>query len=461
MTTPITIADLRPTWEGTAFPGTELVDLPTALRQAEQWIDAGQNEAGGWSGWPDRPDFDPIYGDVSLNTGSAGIAWYAAVAAVAAREDGDDDAVRDNLARARRAAQHVSDHWREDLASRVSLPIPNGGTAFYGGLAGLIAVASGISALPGIDVDLPLDAMIDELLDSRVAGKPWIGSGTLMGDGGILITLVAAAEHRPDPRLTEVIVELTDAILAQERPGEAGASSWPGAPGPFLGLPEGFDMEGFELGTVGIGFVFARVAQLSGQARFGEAAARAAAHVAAISTVVGDAALLPRGAGYSFGYCTGSSGVARMFTAVHHATGDAEHLEWALKYGRGILRSGVPGRVTPGNHHVLHQCCGSAAVLETFTGLWLETRDRLWLEAARAQADDLLIRSVADDRGRRWYSESHILPAGQLKAEVGHQVGASGIALALLRLHQVNRAEDTGQPRTLPRLPDDPYRMIS
>lgn len=461
MSTPITVPDLRPTWDGVAFPGTELVDIATALRQVEKWIDAGHNDDGGWSGWPDRPDFDPIYGDVSLNTGSAGIAWYAAAAAHAARADGDDDAVRDNLARARRAAEHVSAHWRDDLAARVSLPIPNGGTAYYGGLAGLIAVASSLSTLAGTDVDLPLEAMIDELLALREAGKPWIGSGSLMGDGGILITLAAVAEHRRDPRLTEVIVELTDDILAQERPGIEGASSWPGAPGPFLGLPEGFEMEGFELGTVGIGFVFARVAQLTGEIRFVEAAARAAAHVSAISTVVGDAALLPRGSGFSFGYCTGSSGVARMFTAVHQATGDPQHLEWALKYGRGILRSGVPGRVTPGNQYVLHQCCGSAAVLETFIGLWLETRDQLWLDAARAQADDLLIRSVSDDLGRRWYSESHILPAGQLKAEIGHQVGASGIAFALLHLHQVNQAEATGQSRSLPRLPDDPYRTLS
>src|SRR5690606_31945631 len=132
-----------------------------------------------------------------------------------------------------------------DLAALVSLPIPNGGTTYYGGLAGLIAVATEISALEGIEVDLPLDAMIDDLLSRRSAEQPWIGSGSLMGDGGILITLVAAAERRPDPRLTETIIELTDAILAQERPGAAGASSWPGAPGPFMGLPEGFEMEGF------------------------------------------------------------------------------------------------------------------------------------------------------------------------------------------------------------------------
>ncbi len=110
---------------------------------------------------------------------------------------------------------------------------------------------------------------------------------------------------------------------------------------------------------------------------------------------------------------------------------------------------------------MFHQCCGSAAVLESFVGLWLETGERLWLDAANAQADDLLIRSVLDDKGRRWCSESHVLPTGTLKAEVGHQVGASGIALSLLRLHQANEADAAGTPFTTLRLPDDPFAVRS
>ncbi|HZK04691.1 MAG TPA: hypothetical protein VFC82_02460 [Actinomycetaceae bacterium] len=121
---------------------------------------------------------------------------------------------------------------------------------------------------------------------------------------------------------------------------------------------------------------------------------------------------------------------------------------------------GVPLRHTAGNDRVLHQCCGSTAILEAFLGLWAVTRDPLWLEAARAQGDDLLVRSNADERGRRWYSEAYVLPIGTLKAEVGHQVGASGIALALLRLHAANIAEAGGEAPPIPRLPDDPFPLI-
>jgi lantibiotic modifying enzyme len=196
----------------------------------------------------------------------------------------------------------------------------------------------------------------------------------------------------------------------------------------------------------------------TGDERFRKAAVRAATYVTAGATKVGDAAVLPRiGGDISFGYCTGSSGVIRSLLGVYRASGDEEHLEWALRFGRGILRSGVPGRQTPGNAFVFHQCCGSAAVLESFIGLWLETGDPLWLDAAKAQGDDLLIRSVSDEKGRRWYSESHVLPVGTHKAEVGHQVGASGIALALLRLHQAVEADAGGRPFATIRLPDDPF----
>ena len=96
-------------------------------------------------------------------------------------------------------------------------------------------------------------------------------------------------------------------------------------------------------------------------------------------------------------------------------------------------------------------------MLESFIGLWHETGDRLWLDAAQVQGDDLLIRSVSDARGRRWYSESHVLPVGTLKAEVGHQVGAAGIALALNGLDVSTRADASGTPFRSIRLPDDPF----
>jgi lantibiotic modifying enzyme len=452
----ITIPTLRPQLLGAPFPGTELPDLPTALAEVQMWIDSGEErdgDASWWHAWPDQPDFQPIYGPVSLNTGAAGIAWWSMAAA-----DATGDAAHAD--RAVRAARFVERAWREH-ADDSPLDLPGLGLAHYGGLAGIAAVMMEVAAREPAFRPTTI-AILDEILarTGKIGGRPagWTGLNALLGDGGIAMDLLAAAASLQEPRYLAAAVAAGETILAEEIPAEHG-SAWPGVKASDFGMASDMELDGFELGTIGIAYVFAMLAVATGDERFRAAAARAAEHLAGEATVVGDAAVFRRiGGTASFGYCTGSSGVIRSMLGVYRATGEPAHLEWALRFGRGILRSGVPGRQTPGNEYVFHQCCGSAAVLESFVGLWLETGDRLWLEAAKAQGDDLLIRSIHDAKGRRWYSESHVLPTGTYKAEVGHQVGASGIALALLRLRQAVEA-DAGRAafRTL-RLPDDPFR---
>jgi hypothetical protein len=460
MTTALSLPNLRPEVDGVPFPGTEIPNLPSALAEVAQWIDGGEvvvdDRSSRWTGWPDEPDFEPIYGSVSLNTGAAGIAWYSQAFATVL---GDPQ----HAARARRAAGYVLDSWR-DHADDVFLGIPGTGLAYYGGLAGIGSALLGLLGPSDADGQIRAGAaaVFDAILDHRgvIGGRAagWTGINAMLGDGGIVVSMLTAAVRLGDDRYLAAAVAAGEAILAEERPVGEGVSTWPGVPGPALHLPEGVEIDGFELGTVGIASVFARLALATGDDRFRSAAARAARAVVRGATTAGDGAVLRRMSGdISFGYCTGSSGVIRALVDVHRATGDQAHLDWAVRFGRGILRSGVPARHTNGNGWVHHQCCGSAAILEAFLGLWAVTCDGLWLDAARVQGDDLLIRSYADDRGRRWYSESHILPIGTLKAEVGHQVGASGIALSLLRLHAAN-AQAAGAPLpAVPRLPDDPF----
>lgn len=466
---PIELPSLRPQGAGMAFPGTEIPDIQTALREVQTWIDAGElaedtegAEASRWTAWPDNPEFEALYGRVSLNTGAAGIAWHALAAADDAADTGDEAAAAAHLARAHRAAAYVAANWR-DVADTAFLGIAGTGLGFYGGLSGIGSVFLELAErFPRYRSTATL--IFDEIIAraGRTGGRAfgWTSANALLGDGGVVIGLIAASRRLGEPRYLDAAVAAGLGILAEERDGDLGPW-WHGLDGELLGLGADTELDGFELGTTGIAFVFASLALATGDARFRDAAGRAGAHIAATATVVDDAAVIMRmGGTYSFGYCTGSSGAIRALLQVYRATDDAVHLEWALRLGRGILRSGVPGRQTPGNGWVFHQCCGSAAVLESFIGLWHETGDRLWLDAAKVQGDDLLIRSFNDPRGRRWYSEAHTLPVGTLKAEVGHQVGASGIALALMRLDAAVRADSAATPFRTIRLPDDPFLAV-
>lgn len=449
---------LRPEADGAPFPGTELPSITEALRQAETWIEQGFIEAedgtGHWLAWPDQTDFVGSYGTLSLNTGLAGVLWYLNAALAHQPEHEHSQAVR---ARIDQALGHLEQHWDAEISNHYEMTFAADG--FYGGLAGIGVVLGELAANHPI-ADRLHRKVLDEIL-ARQGGEAgpnrWSGISTLLGEGGIIISLLDAAERTGDDRYRAAALRAGEEILREEKPSDVG-SVWPGVDPTLLGLPEGIVMEGFETGHTGVSYVLARLAIATGDERYAAATNRALAHVNTLATVRGDAAVFERfSGGYSFGYCTGSSGMVRAYVAGYRATGNPEHLEWALRYGRGMLASGVPARSTPGNIYLLHQCCGSAAVLESFIGLYLETRDDLWLEAARAQAEDLLIRSVADERGRRWYSEAYRLPVAQLKAEVGHQTGASGIALALLHLQQVEDALAGGTSEIL-RLPDDPFR---
>lgn len=467
----IVLPDLRPTVAGEPVPGTEIADLDEVLTGAEQWIDSAEapdpqlSEVSRWTAWPDDPDYLPSYGTISLNTGAAGIAWYAGLAA---------DAGRSGAAERRdRALATVAARCQEDLEAEIRLPLAGLGVGFYGGLGGLASVTLGLADQSPVAADLA-PRIVAEILDrqGRTGGREagWTGVNALLGDAGPLLVLLQAADQVADldpsnsplaDRARRAAVAVGELLLAEER-RDGNRSSWIGVTAQHLGAPatDGPPAslgEGFEVGTTGIAYALAELGRRTGQSRFVDAAVRGATSIVEAAVPVGEDAVLQGGArGYAFGYCSGSAGAIRGLVGVFRATGDRAWLEWAERFGRGILRSGVPGRHTPGNLWVQHQCCGGAGILEAFLGLWWETGDQLWLDAARVQADDLVIRSTVDQRGRRWYSEAFVLPVGRLKAEVGHQVGASGVGVALLRMQAAEQGRPD-QPSSTRRLADDPF----
>jgi hypothetical protein len=456
----IELPSLRPTIDGVPFPGTEIPEIPQALEQVQQWIDAAwvspDTADVPWVPCPDRPAHNAIYGPVSLNTGVAGVIWYLLVKKAAGLDvEGDQD-------RLNRLAQLLIDSWREHEDDS-PFPIPGVSSAYYGGLAGIAAVMSALALVDGSYRSAALE--LAETIVARInpVTSGWTGYAGFLGDGGIIASLLAIADNLGESRYAKAALDAGEWLLAQERAEEHG-SSWPGVDISVFSTPESplppQELDGFELGTVGVVYVLAALFHASNDERFALAAVRGAQYLAAESVVQGDVAyLLTFGGRVTFGYCTGLSGVIRAWVAVYHITGDAQWLEWALRYGRAILRSGIFMRRTAATETTLHQCCGSAAILETLIGLWRETGDDLWLRAAQTQGDDILICSTVDERGRRWYSASHTLGQYALKAEVGHQVGASGIAVSLVRLHQIQSALQDNRLRTTIRLPDDPYAL--
>jgi lantibiotic modifying enzyme len=458
----IRIADLRPTYQGIPFPGTEIQSIPGTVKEVQQYIDSAWKDDGSFVTWPGHEEWKANYGTLGLFTGAAGVAWLILSKFGTVFEDADDEE------RLNRLLTYIIEHIEHLKDADYDYVGVAGGLTLGSGLAGIATVFAQASLH-----DNKWRRFAQEYADRLVSlwnGQPlgWLGIAPVWGDAGIIATLLWIGHTLDEQKYIDAAVAAGQEYLKAEIRDEVG-SHWPDLEFPSklgdLEVSITTVKDGFIEGEDGVPLVLAQLAAETGRADFADAALRGLQHIKAKAEIIGDSALPPLPnitlgtPSYRFGYCHGSAGYIRVFTAASRFGVDAEDsLEWARKYARGALRSGVPGRLGQDNYWLFSQCCGGAGVLEAFNGLWLTTHEELWYQAASAQADDLFVRSYSDSDGRRWYQGAIAFnEPGRLKAEVGYQVGAAGVALSLIRFHQSQQLHDNGKESLIARLPEDPY----
>ncbi|SET08550.1 lanthionine synthetase LanC family protein [Nonomuraea wenchangensis] len=426
---------------------SERAETPlTAAILAGRWIrTAARDDAAGrtWAANPDARGRSALAAPdpASLYAGAAGIVLFFLELAAAT---GHEAYLEDAAAGARRLAAT----WREqqDLT-------------LYHGLTGtVVALAEAGWALGDERLESAARAAAEHVVRSArplPGGPGWTGDPAQRGDGGIVLGLLRAATALGVPRHEEIAVEAGERIAGLAVPGHRF--------GDCPDLPTDAVTPGFLAGTAGTAFLLARLYGVTGETRFLGAADRGAGFVREVSVLSERCALVPhhvpQGRGLHYlGFCSGSAGVARMFQELHRVTGERGHLEWVERLAGGIVRSGVPERRTPGFWNTACQCCGSAGLLELFTGLWAETGDQAHLGYARRLARHLIGATTDhDDRGFRWYQAYRRLRPGEVSADTGYMVGAAGIGAALLHLDAALRPR---QARRVILLPDNPFPSI-
>jgi lantibiotic modifying enzyme len=262
-----------------------------------------------------------------------------------------------------------------------------------------------------------------------------------LGDGAILLYLLWAARIFDDPALLDLARRAGERILEVGEPDPRGGLKWVGFPFERLGMRADAYMPNFEFGTAGVAFVLARLYDATGDRCFLDAAEAGIAHIRAISTVRGDAALLffqePDLTDlYYLGYCGGPVGTIRPFYELHRLTGETEYAEWTARFARGVMNSGVPEHQTPGLWNAVCQCCGTAGIIDMFTSLWVVTGRREYLDYAKRVADQILSRATdLEGKGSRWYQAWTRTQPWVVTAETGYMIGAAGVGAACLHLH--------------------------
>lgn len=155
-------------------------------------------------------------------------------------------------------------------------------------------------------------------------------------------------------------------------------------------------------------------------------------------------------------WCHGAPGNVRLFLLQHRLTADPRALATALAGGVGI---GSECRLDAGapSYANATYCCGAAGCLVAFLDLYRASRDARLLTPARALADSIVtgLRREAKFRAHAAYDTEDEAEKKYPYYETGFMQGNAGIAYVLLRLSE----ELAGRTDRLILLPDEPFAI--
>lgn len=307
-------------------------------------------------------------------------------------------------------------------------------------------------------------SLTDTIVNDAVpapGGIMWSGKSGVNFDSGTILYLLYAAKAYDRPDWVETAASAGRAILTTGVKQEIGGVKFTGFRN-MVRLMEGFesdeyDVPNFVYGSSGIGFTFARLYEETGDEAFLTGAREAAAYIAGVAQVEGDAALLPYRLPdlpdvHYLSTCHGNVGTARLFYILSDVTGEACYREWLEKIANGILATGAPELHSPGYWNCYSVCCGTAGFAHLFAALYLKSGDERYLSAARRCGFVMLRQASREEGGLCWHQAFKRIDPDDISVETGYDHGAAGIATALLHIYL---AEQGKAP--ILRMPDESY----
>src|SRR5262249_3035244 len=182
---------------------------------------------------------------------------------------------------------------------------------------------------------------------SAGSGVEWNSyTDVVFGGAGIGLFLLYAANAMGQPESLELARRTGRRLL------ELGAESnkglhWQMSPTADRVYPN------FSHGTSGVAYFLATLFCETREQAFLEGSLKGASYLQSIALTEGNVCLLFRNEPdardiYYLGWCHGPAGTGRLFYQLWQATGDRAWKEWLGRAARGILKSGIPQKRTPG-----------------------------------------------------------------------------------------------------------------
>jgi lantibiotic modifying enzyme len=434
-----------------------------AAKEAARWIgSAAQRTKEGtyWLPEPDHPEkLTTESSQLGLYSGSSGIVLFLLELA---RVTGDHS----YLDQAAQGADYLANQWKEQVSAKQKALIDSP-LSFVSGLSSvpfaLIETSKATGEQRYKKAAIEATEYIAKAAKPAASGVTWTHSSSVFsGDSGLILYLLYASAALENDAYLRLAAKAGDWLIQNADADPRGGlrwNAWKGQPIPAnYHIPANAYFPNFEAGSPGPALALARLYADTKETRFLEAAKQGALHVQKLATVRGEAALVHYREPdltdlYYLGFCHGPAGTARPFYELYKATNDAEYLKWVKRFARGVTESGIPEQQTPGFWDVTCQCCGTAAIVEFFLGVWAATRQSEYLAFAKRAGDQLISKGTnLDGKGYRWYQAWTRVQPGVTTAETGYMIGAAGIGSALLHLHTASE----GRYRAL-LLPNNPF----
>lgn len=417
---------------------TSLTYLETA-KKAFTYIESKkvQTEYGIYWSLDESTDNGAYFDETSIYAGSAGILYFYLQLS---KVTNDNRYLKD----AKEALRYIQHRWETDRD--LQLAISN--WAYTSGYSGIGYVLTELylhtkdTSYSDFVTAIGQEIINQAVKDEAGNGYYWSGAIGVIADSGTLLFLLDTAEKLSIPEWTTFAIEAGRYLLNKGITYPDGGIYYKGVQ---FG-PEGSHFPGFPLGSAGVGYTLLKLYKASGDDQFLAATDGIKEYYEAIAQGDEEALLIPHNVPndhiYYLGYCGGPAGIVRYFYYYYTLTKNEEYRDFYQKLLKGVLKTGAPDIHSEGYWHTHTQCCGTSGLVDTFIGAYLDTKDPLYLAAAKRSGLQLLgwSRDEPTDSeiiGTKWYQAYSRIDPDQITTAIGYYDGAAGIASSLLHLYQI------------------------
>lgn len=422
-------------------------DFKKGFISAAEWLDGQIIETEQGIYWK-QPGSDEVF--VDLYSGSAGVTLFYLELAKYHGDGRYDETIK-------KAGDYLIHYIEnEDLAAQkpgiAGLNFKKGQWAYNACVTGIAHILIEITQHTGDDkyaetARYVTDSLLEEA-EKTDDGHIISGESGILADGGNILYLIYASKYFENQDYLDLAVSLADHITAHAEVVDEQTIKFHPLNQDYivdyldLDPSKEYEWPNFEYGTAGVGFVLAKLYQVTGDAKYLTAAEKAANYIdsIAVKNKSGEGILIPYRLPdlsnlFYLGYCHGPAGTARLYEALYEITEEDHYKDQALSLARGVIEAEAPHVHSDGYWHIFTQCCGTASFIELFLTIDKQADSDIFKEKAFESGVKILSEANQVEEGVNWAQHWDRISVTDYSIDIGYFDGAAGIASALLHLY--------------------------